>query len=628
MKRTSKFKRKIRSKLHASPALRKILWLLALCFPLWLTFTANYISFGSLDKLGTLLLHQPRAFLLGALLIYLFYFAWVFLFRRFSTAAGITAFVFTLLPMIDHFKCAILQDHFYPWDLTLAQNAGSFTEFLGSISFPIPFIVLIVLMILYWLALSLSQPMLPKWGKKRLIGFPVFILALFGLLTNTTLRNSYEPVFGISVHEGMDQETIYDTYGFLCGFALNCGTVDTLRPQDYSQSVMEEMFAQYVPTETTSSDFENPDVIVVLSEAFWDPTKLEGVTFSDDPLKNYRAIAAEHPSGEMVSCTFGGGTVRPEFEVLSGMSTSTLPSGNMPYQQYLKNKTFSYAQLFKSLGYDTLGIHTYQKTFYERDRTYPLMGFDDFLGENDMHAELHWNSGPYITDETIAEEIIYQLEQPHETGLYLTAITMENHSLYTDKFDPEDWDIKVSGDNLSEQEIISLQNYCKGVSDSDAALGMLYEYIMQREKPTVLLWYGDHLPTLGDDFVPYTTTGTIQADEAAQWTDEEKYTMFCTPYLVFANYDTGREFRADGERVSPYLLEALLCDYIGAPACLQTNFLLDVYETCPVFSYYYQLYSPESTEEQREEIQKLHRYLTYDELIGEGYLNSMQGFDF
>lgn len=628
MKGISKLKRSIRSKLRQSPGLRALLWILTLCFPLWLTITANFISFGSLDKLGTLLTHQPRAFLFGAVLIYLFYFAWVFLFRRFSTAAGITAFVFTLLPMIDHFKCAILQDHFYPWDLTLAQNAGSFTEFLGSISFPASFIILILIIVLYWLALNLARPRLPQWGKKRLIGAPVCVLALFGLLTNTTLRNSYEPVFGLSIHEGMDQDTIYDTYGFLCGFALNCGTVDTLRPQDYSQQTIEEMFAQYVPTETGGEDFQNPDVIVVLSEAFWDPTKLEGVTFSDDPLKNYRAIAAEHPSGEMVSCTFGGGTVRPEFEILSGMSTSTLPSGNMPYQQYLKNKTFAYAQMFKSLGYDTLGIHTYQETFYERNRTYPLMGFDDFLGENDMHAELHWNSGPYITDETIAEEIIYQLEQPHETGLYLTAITMENHSLYTDKFDPEDWDIKVSGDNLSEQDVITLQNYCKGVSDSDAALGMLYEYIMQREKPTVLLWYGDHLPTLGDNFVPYTTTGTIQADKAAQWTDEEKYTMFCTPYLIFANYDTGHTYRAEGERVSPYLLEALLCDYIGAPACLQTNFLLDIYETCPVFSYYYQLYSPESTEEEREEIQKLHRYLTYDELIGEGYLNEMQGFDF
>lgn len=104
--------------------------------------------------------------------------------------------------------------------------------------------------------------------------------------------------------------------------------------------------------------------------------------------------------------------------------------------------------------------------------------------------------------------------------------------------------------------------------------------------------------------------------------------MFCTPYVMFANYDTGNEYRAEDQKVSPYLLPALLCDYINAPACLQTNFLLHVYETCPVMSPYYNLYTPGTTAEEREEIQKLHRYLTYDELIGEKYLNKMQGFEF
>ena len=421
MKTFSKQSKKLRKFFHSAPLPRAILWILTLVFPIYMTLVANYISFGSRSMLSALITAQTGAFLLGLLLVYGVYFTFVFLFRRFSTAAGITGFLFILLPLIDHFKSIILQDHFYPWDLTLAQNAGSFTEFLGSISFPWQYILLFAVTILYWLFLHMTRPMLPIRSKVHFVGVPVLAALLVVFVTNTTVRGCYEPLFGIVVNEETDQDYIYDNYGFLTGFALNFGTVDTLMPQDYSEEVMAEMFAPFVPTgEEDTSDFENPDVIVVLSEAFWDPTKLEGVTFSDDPLKNYRAIAAEHPSGEMVSCTFGGGTIRPEFEIQSGMSTSTLPSGNMPYQQYLKEKTFSYAQLFKSLGYDTLGVHTYQKTFYERDRAYPLMGYDDFLGENDMHAELHWNSGPYITDQTIAEEIIYQLEQPHETGLYLT----------------------------------------------------------------------------------------------------------------------------------------------------------------------------------------------------------------
>ncbi len=600
----------------------------AILFPLWLAVVCNYISFASLASLQTLLTTNIGAFLFGVILVYVIYDLLLCIFRRFWGSATIISFVLILLSLIDYFKFSIIKEHFYPWDLLFAKNAGSFTEFLGGIIFPWQYIVCIICTILYILFLYFTGISLSR-GKTRFIDIPVIFVILALFVTTPAIRNHYYALFGIDLQKTPDQGTIYQTYGFLSGFALNFGSVDTLRPDDYNKKTIETMFAEYIPTNTNvPEDFQNPDIIVILSEAFWDVTKLKDVSFSSDPLTNFRRIAAKHPSGEMVSPTFGGGTVRPEFEILTGMSTSALPKGNMPYQQYLKQKTFSYPHLFKSLGYDAYGIHTYQETFYERNKAYPFMGFDDFYGENEMHTELHWNSGPYITDETIADEIIYQLEQPHETGVFLSAITMENHSMYTHKYDSAEWNITVSGDNLSEQEIISLQNYCKGTSDADAALGKLYDYIMQREKPTILLWYGDHLPTLGDNFTPYISTGTITKDVAAQWSEEEKYMMFSTPYVMFANYDTGKAYLADEEQISPFLLPALLCDYIQAPKCLQTNFLLDIYQNCPVMSRYYNLFSPDCTEEERERILKLHQYLTYDELIGDKYLDDMQGFDF
>ena len=322
----------------------------------------------------------------------------------------------------------------------------------------------------------------------------------------------------------------------------------------------------------------------------------------------------------MVSCTFGGGTVRPEFEILTGMTTSMLPSGNVPYQQYVFNNIYSYAREFKNQGYDTVGIHTYQTEFYERNRAYPLLGFDEMLGEYDLHAEQHFNSGPFLTDESLVEEIMYQLEQPHEKGVFIQGITMENHGLYLNKFDPSEWNIDFTSDALSEEESNLLHNYCKGVSDSDAQLGRLYEYVMNRKKPTVVLWYGDHLPTLGNDFGVYASTGTITSTTAANWTEEEKYQMFSTPYVVFSNYDTGHEYRADGTPVSPYLLTALMYDYIGAPETLRSNFLLDLYAHCPVISPYYNLYSEGCDEETRNKYIKLHELLTYDDLMGEQYL--------
>ena len=96
--------------------------------------------------------------------------------------------------------------------------------------------------------------------------------------------------------------------------------------------------------------------------------------------------------------------------------------------------------------------------------------------------------------------------------------------------------------------------------------------------------------------------------------------MFTTPYVIFSNYDTGREYRAEGASASPYLLTALMCDYIGAPEHSRINFLLDLYETCPVISPYYGLYSNQEDKTAVNEFIRHHELLTYDDLMGKKYL--------
>ncbi len=601
---------------------RAILWLAVLLFPVYLTFACNYLSYNSTEQLWQLFTENRGAFCYGLFLIYLIYAALICLFKRIPAAAVLTGLLFTILPLIDYFKALILEEHFYPWDMLLAKNADSFTTFLNSLDVPQSFWEIIGVTLFYLAFLLLARPALPHKPKYAIIGTPLLLGFVYLFLTNATVRGLAEPFLGTAYKEPGNQMEYYQKNGFLAAFGLNFGSLKFSAPAHYNQNYLADAFAPYQPADASDAEFQNPDVIVVLSESFWDPTKLNGVEFSADPLKNYRRIAAEHPSGTMVSCTFGGGTVRPEFEILTGMTTSMLPSGSVPYQQYVFDDIFSYARLFKEQGYDTLGIHTYQKSFYDRERAYPLMGFDDFLGEYDLHAEHHWNSGPYITDETVAEEIIYQLEQPHETGLYLMAISMENHGLYYDKYETYDWDIKVSSDALSERDLNILHNYTKGVSDADKALGVVYDYVMKREKPTVVLWYGDHLPTLGNNFQPYTTAGNLSSDTASEWTEEEKYMMFSTPYVIFSNYDTGQEYRAADMPVSPYFLSPLLCDYIAAPECTRTNFLLDFFEVCPVASPYYHLYASNVDEAQREDYIRLHELMTYDDLMGKRYLTA------
>ncbi len=597
--------------------------LLVLCaiviFPIFVTWMMHVLMLGSVESVFSLLAEHSGSFYLALTFVVLAFLGIWFATTSITLSAIITPIAFYAFAVVDFFKYTILQEHFYPWDLFMAGNAASFTEFVTTLTVP-HYMWEILISTFFYAALlyfMTKKPRILKW-----VFIPVGLGCLgftYAFATNIELRTTYDTKYNITIDDETTLGMLYEEYGAFSAFLLNMTPLDLyVEPLEYSLEYMELYFSEYLPTGDEVTNFQYPDVVVVLSEAYWDPTLLTGVTFSEDPLKYYRTIAETNPSGNMISPTFGGGTVRPEFEILSGMTTSYLPAGSIPYQQYLDEAIFSFPRSYVDLGYDAVGLHTYQKTFYDRENAYPLMGFDEFLGEYDLHAEHHWNSGPYITDETIAEEIIYQLEQPRDVGVFIQAITMENHSMFGEKYEAKDRTIKVSGDNLSPEQILTLENFAAGTSNSDEALWEIYEYVMNREKPTIVLWYGDHLPTLGENFDPFTTTGDVESSIASEWSDEEKLLMFSTPYVIFTNYDTGKEFR-DSPVVSPYFLSPLMADYIDAPPTFYGNFLLEYHDVCTVASKYYSLYKTDDMEAQQAYME-LHETLTYDMLIGEDYM--------
>ena len=83
--------------------------------------------------------------------------------------------------------------------------------------------------------------------------------------------------------------------------------------------------------------------------------------------------------------------------------------------------------------------------------------------------------------------------------------------------------------SVSEDVETMLRVYTEGVRDADAMLGQLRAYFAQRQEPVVLVYFGDHLPYLGDNQKGYTELGfTAQPDWAT-------LTSFETPYVIWAN---------------------------------------------------------------------------------------------
>lgn len=157
-----------------------------------------------------------------------------------------------------------------------------------------------------------------------------------------------------------------------------------------------------------------------------------------------------------------------EFELLSGTSVSWLPKGSIPYQQYVRSDIPSVVWEFRKNGYSTTAVHTYPKSFFNRVHAYPHLGFEKFVGIEDMPDAK--TKGKFVSDETLTDYVLSAVRQgTSEKPAFVFAISMENHFSYEgDKFLSHDIDVKSPA--LSESEILTLKNYVQGIHDADAQL--------------------------------------------------------------------------------------------------------------------------------------------------------------
>ncbi|MBR5270326.1 MAG: hypothetical protein IKU21_07475, partial [Anaerotignum sp.] len=117
---------------HSSKKTKIAMWIIVALFPLYLTYACNSLAFGSAEGMTAFLENNIGAFFLGAVIVYLIFGAFACLTKRIPLAAFLTALIFLIMPVIDYFKMALLETHFFPWDFVFAKNADSFGTFLND----------------------------------------------------------------------------------------------------------------------------------------------------------------------------------------------------------------------------------------------------------------------------------------------------------------------------------------------------------------------------------------------------------------------------------------------------------------------------------------------------------------
>ena len=288
----------------------------------------------------------------------------------------------------------------------------------------------------------------------------------------------------------------YEDYGFPYCFSASLFNTGINEPSGYSQETMDEISngGELTKSETGRSEDELPNIVVVQLESFFDPTEVEWLRFSEDPIPNLRKLFDEYSSGYFKVPSVGAGTANTEFEVLTGMSMRFFGPGEYPYKTYAKfNQMESAATALKALGYGAEALHNNGGNFYSRAQVFNKMGFDHYTSKEFMNI-LQTTPKGWATDDILVPNIMESMDTTEGQDFVFT-ISVEGHGEYPTEKVLEDPEIIVSGVE-DEGQRNAWEYYVNLVHEMDKFAGALIEAIESRDEPTVVVFYGDHLPTM------------------------------------------------------------------------------------------------------------------------------------
>lgn len=243
-----------------------------------------------------------------------------------------------------------------------------------------------------------------------------------------------------------------------------------------------------------------PHVVVVLSESFMDPRVLSGMGELTDVIPETRRLIDAGAGGEMRVPTYGGGTVRTEFEVLTGMPVSAFPAAYYPYVNLSRKSIPGLASVLAGLGYRSVAIHGNSGTFWNRTNTYKAMGIEKFITSREFR-ERGKRDGSWYSDSSMTNFILEEIEASR-SPVFVAAISIENHGPYNTApersgiADLEAWRAIDVPAGLDEEAEIELRNYLYHLRNADAQLARLVQRLQRNDRPFVIAFFGDHLPAL------------------------------------------------------------------------------------------------------------------------------------
>ena len=454
-----------------------------------INFMIEVMSRHSAIEAWTYMTETPIVFLYNALMIFLT-FTFVHLVRRRVFARIIVSVLWLFIGLVNGI---MLMKRVTPFN---AQDLKTFTEGLSLFTnyFSVPELVLMavgVSVLLIW-----GVTMFRYGGKYT--GKMNRILAIIGVAATCV-------IYSFATDWAIDNRVVstyfgniafaYKDYGLPYCFCASLFNTGISQPNGYNEEAIAEITHHGELTESTSETEVLPNVIFVQLESFFDTSEFLDLQTSEDPLPYFRQLSKEYSSGYFKVPSVGAGTANTEFEVLTGMNLRYFGPGEYPYKTVLKDQVAeSAATAFSSLGYGTHALHNNGGNFYSRAKVFNNIGFDSYTSKEFMNILQHTENG-WAKDDILLPHIKNALDSTPQPDFVFT-ISVQGHGDYPEEKLIENPRITVTGLE-SEAKNNAWEYYVNQVYEMDQFVKNLIEMIEERGEPAVVVFYGDHLPTMG-----------------------------------------------------------------------------------------------------------------------------------
>lgn len=503
---------------------------------------------------------------------------------RWWLSTALSGAVFTIIALINYYTRDLHGSALMPQDIL---NLGTAAEVMGSYTLKITHdVIKIALLFLPILAIAFVQRRLCKGAPKR-ASWPargvrvagsalcVFLVMFFGYFGPVTVKPK--------TTYGWAWQNTYYTYGYLAGTieATSLMADPIIEPEGYSDAAAVEAFAKadgYTGPATAETAQDYPDVVLILSESFYDFDLVTDLQADTDIMPVTKNLP-NSVYGHTISPHVGGGTNSTEYEMLTSNSLILMPSIT-PFNWlnlYNANSVVSY---LKGLGYSTMAAHPYTNSNYRRDSAWLALGFDETHFEDDFPTHDRYGDRPYQTDSATYKdwEKLYEA-MPEDKPRFSFLVSIQSHGDYD--MNDASLDIVHAATDYGEYDEL-MDEYLSCIKMTDAAVQELCDYFTAQYEKTgrkvIVAMAGDHAPSF--------VTHVADPSFAAAGNDLELLER-STPFFIWANYplehtDAAVSTTDPLNRMDMVMLTPTLLQQAGLPLSDYYKYLLEMKQNTPV----------------------------------------------